>query len=129
MKGRTDEEGIDPVTDKRTDDASVRGELESHHGGKTGDPQERTMIEQVLAPENLAQAWRRVKANKGSPGIDGMTIEDFPAFAREHWPRIAQALMEGTYRPASVRRVWIAKPDGSKRPLGVPIPRPRDWIE
>jgi RNA-directed DNA polymerase len=78
------------------------------------------MIEQVLDPENLAAAWKRVKANKGAPGIDGMTIEDFPAFAREHWPRIARALMEGTYCPASVRRVWIAKPDGSKRPLGVP---------
>jgi len=78
------------------------------------------MIEQVLDPENLAAAWKRVRANKGSPGIDGMTIEAFPAFAREHWPRIAQALMEGSYRPAPVRRVWIAKPDGSKRPLGVP---------
>jgi hypothetical protein len=120
MKGRTDEEGIDPVKDKPTDDASVRGELESRRGGKNGDPQERTMIEQVLDPENLAAAWKRVKANKGAPGIDGMTIEDFPAFAREHWPRIARALMEGTYCPASVRRVWIAKPDGSKRPLGVP---------
>jgi retron-type reverse transcriptase len=120
MKGRTDEEGIDPVKDKTTDDASVRGELESRRGGKNGDPQERTMIEQVLDPENLAAAWKRVKANKGAPGIDGMTIEDFPAFAREHWPRIARALMEGTYCPASVRRVWIAKPDGSKRPLGVP---------
>ena len=120
MKGRTDEEGIDPVTDKRTEDASERGELESRHGGKNGNPQERTMIEQVLDPENLAAAWKRVEANKGSPGIDGMTIEAFPAFAREHWPRIAHALMEGTYRPASVRRVWIAKPDGSKRPLGVP---------
>jgi RNA-directed DNA polymerase len=120
MKGRTDEEGIDPVKDKPTDDASVRGELESRRGRKNGDPQERTMIEQVLDPENLAAAWKRVKANKGAPGIDGMTIEDFPAFAREHWPRIARALMEGTYGPASVRRVWIAKPDGSKRPLGVP---------
>ena len=81
-----------------------------------------TLID-VLEPENLAQAWKRVKANKGSPGIDGMTVEDFPAFWREHGPRIADALMEGTYRPASVRRVWIAKPDGSKRPLGVPTVR------
>lgn len=58
MKGRTDEEGNDPVTDKPTDDASVRGELESRHGGKHGTPQERTtMIERVLDPENLAAAW------------------------------------------------------------------------
>lgn len=120
MKGRTGKEGVDPVTDKPADDASVRGELESRHGGKHGAPQERTMIGQILEPENLAQAWKRVKANKGAPGIDGMTIEAFPALVREHWPRIARDLMEGIYHPAPVRRVWIAKPDGSKRPLGVP---------
>lgn len=59
MKGRTDKEGFDPVEDKQTDDASVRGELESRHGGKHGTPQERmtTMIEQVLDPQNLSQAW------------------------------------------------------------------------
>jgi RNA-directed DNA polymerase len=65
------------------------------------------MIEEILEPENLAQAWQRVKANQGAPGIDGMTVEDFPAFAREHWPRIATAIREGNYRPAPVRRVWI----------------------
>ena len=43
------------------------------------------MIEEILQPENLAQAWKRVKANKGAPGIDGMTVEDFPAFARKEW--------------------------------------------
>ena len=101
MKGRTNEEGVDPVTDKPADDASVRGELESRRGGKHGAPQERTMIEEILDPENLAEAWKRVKANKGAPGIDGMTVEAFPAFAREHWPRIARALMEGTYRPGA----------------------------
>ena len=78
------------------------------------------MIEEILEPENLAAAWKRVKANKGAPGIDGMTVEDFPAFAREYWPRIATAIREGNYRPASVRRVWIPKPDGSQRPLGIP---------
>ena len=78
------------------------------------------MIEEILEPGNLAQAWKRVKANKGAPGIDGMTVEDFPAFAREHWPRIATAISEGNYRPAPVRRVWIPKPDGSQRPLGIP---------
>ena len=78
------------------------------------------MMERVLAAENLHAAWRRVKANAGAPGVDGMTVEAFPAFAREHWPRIRSALMAGTYRPAPVRRVFIPKPDGSQRPLGVP---------
>jgi RNA-directed DNA polymerase len=120
MKDRTNEEGIDPVTDGPTDDARRRGESERHCGGKHGAPQERDMIEEILEPENLAQAWKRVKANKGAPGIDGMTVEDFPAFAREHWPRIATAIREGNYRPAPVRRVWIPKPDGAQRPLGIP---------
>jgi RNA-directed DNA polymerase len=78
------------------------------------------MIEQILAPENLRRAWQRVKSNAGAPGIDGMTVEEFPAFSREHWPRIRSALMDGTYRPAPVRRVFIPKPDGQQRPLGVP---------
>ena len=120
MKGRTDEEGINPVPDKRADTASVRGEFESRHGGKHGDPRARDMIEEILDTENLAEAWKRVKANKGAPGIDGMTFGAFPAFAREHWPRIAEAIRDGTYRPASVKRAWIDKPDGTKRPLGIP---------
>jgi RNA-directed DNA polymerase len=78
------------------------------------------MIEEILESENCAAAWQRVKANKGAPGIDGMTVEDFPAFAREHWPWIAIAIRNGTYRPAPVRRVMIPKPDGTQRPLGIP---------
>jgi RNA-directed DNA polymerase len=120
MKDRTNEEGIDPATDKPTDDARRRGALESRGGGKHGAPQERTMIEEILEPDNLARAWQRVNANQGAPGIDGMAVADFPAFAREHWPRIAIAIRNGTYRPASVRRVFIPKPDGAQRPLGIP---------
>ena len=120
MKDRTNEEGIDPVTDKPADDARRRGALESRGGGKHGTPQGRTMIEEILEPENLAEAWKRVKANKGAPGIDGMTVADFPAFARGHWPRIAAASRNGTYHPAPVRRVMIPKPDGTERPLGIP---------
>ncbi len=120
MKGRTNEEGIDPAGDEPVDDAGWRDEHERSGGGKHGAPQERNRIEEILEPENLARAWKRVRANKGTPGIDGMTVADFPAFAREHWPRIASAIREGTYRPASVRRVWIPKPDGSQRPLGIP---------
>ena len=78
------------------------------------------MMEQVLDSENLHAAWRRVTTNAGAPGIDGMTVDAFPAFARKHWPRIRSALASGTYRPAAVRRVFIPKPDGTQRPLGVP---------
>jgi len=79
-----------------------------------------TMIERILDSENLRRAWQRVRSNAGAPGVDGMTVEDFPAFCRSHWPRIRAMLVEGTYRPAPVRRVFIPKPDGSQRPLGVP---------
>ena len=120
MKGQTNKEGPDHVEDIRANTASGRGKDESRRDGKHGDPQEETMMERILASENLAAAWKRVKANKGAPGIDGMTVKAFPAFCREHWPRIRQAIMEGTYSPASVRRVFIPKPDGSQRPLGVP---------
>ena len=120
MKDQTKQEGSDPAEDMRADTASRRGEHESQCGGRHGDPQAENMMEQILAPENLSQAWKRVKANKGAPGIDGMTVEDFPAFCRKHWPRISSAIKEGKYRPAAVRRVFIPKPDGSQRPLGVP---------
>jgi RNA-directed DNA polymerase len=120
MKGRTNKEGIDPATDKPTENARARGELESRDGEKNGTPQERNMIEEILDPENFAQAWKRVRANKGAPGIDGMTIGDFPAFAREQWPRISTAIRNGTYRPAPVRRVMIPKADGTERSLGIP---------
>jgi len=78
------------------------------------------LMEAVLSPANLQQAWRRVKSNRGAPGIDGMRIEDFPAHAREHWSVIRQSLSDGSYRPQPVRRVNIPKPDGGERALGIP---------
>jgi len=79
------------------------------------------LMERVLVPENLRNAWHQVKANHGAPGVDGMTIEDFPAFAREHWPSIRQAVREETYQPSPVRRTEIPKRHGQgKRLLGIP---------
>jgi RNA-directed DNA polymerase len=65
-------------------------------------------------------AWQRVKANKGAAGMDGMSIDAFPEFARQHWERIRSALEGGTYRPAAVLRVMIPKASGGERPLGIP---------
>jgi RNA-directed DNA polymerase len=78
------------------------------------------LMQRVLAPGNLRRAWKRVKANRGAPGVDGMRIEDFPAFARGHWHSIRQALHDGSYRPQAVRRVMIPKPGGGERALGIP---------
>jgi RNA-directed DNA polymerase len=79
-----------------------------------------SVMQEVLEPENLRSALRQVQANKGSPGIDGMRVDGLTGFLREHWPRIRQQLMNGTYRPQPVRRVEIPKPDGGTRKLGVP---------
>ena len=78
------------------------------------------LLEAALARENVARAWRRVKANKGSAGVDGLSIAASSDYLALHWPQIRQQLLDGTYRPQPVRRVQIPKPDGSKRDLGIP---------
>ena len=77
-------------------------------------------MEEVCDRENLERAWKRVRSNKGSPGVDGMTIDDAKDYLREHWPSIRSQLLEGTYQPQPVKRVEIPKPDGGVRKLGVP---------
>jgi RNA-directed DNA polymerase len=79
-----------------------------------------TTVEEVVSSENMQQAWQRVKANKGAPGIDNMTIADYPEFARTNWPRIKTSLLDGSYDPAPVKRVEIPKDSGGTRPLGIP---------
>jgi RNA-directed DNA polymerase len=78
------------------------------------------LMEEVCDRGNLERAWKRVKRNKGSPGADGMTIDDAKAFLREHWPNIRSQLLDGSYQPHPVKRVEIPKPDGGVRKLGVP---------
>ena len=78
------------------------------------------MWERMLSPENLGRALRRVRANAGAPGVDGMTTEELVPWLREHWAQVRQALDAGTYRPSPVRRVVIPKPGGGERLLGVP---------
>jgi len=120
MKDQTSQESTNPVEGERPDQAGRLGHASSRHGGKHGRIQNDPWIEQVLDRENLTTAWKRVKTNGGAPGIDAMSVDDFPAFFRGHWERICSELRSGTYRPAPVRRVFIPKPDGSQRPLGVP---------
>jgi len=78
------------------------------------------LMEEVCERENLKQALRRVKSNKGAPGVDGMTVQALPAYLREHWPAIRATLLGGTFKPQPVRRVEIPKPDGGVRKLGIP---------
>jgi RNA-directed DNA polymerase len=78
------------------------------------------LMEEVCSRENLEAAWKRVRRNKGSPGVDGMTIDAAKDYLREHWPNIRSQLLRGTYQPLPVKRVEIPKPDGGIRKLGVP---------
>ena len=78
------------------------------------------LMEAIFERENLSKALQRVQANEGSPGIDGMTVEELPGYLNEHWPTIREQLMSGTYKPKPVRRVEIPKPDGGVRKLGIP---------
>jgi RNA-directed DNA polymerase len=89
------------------------------HVREKPDPEE-DLLERIVARENMLLAWKRVKANKGAAGMDDMSIDDFAAYAREHWPEIREAILAGTYQPKPVRRVEIPKTGGGKRPLGIP---------
>jgi RNA-directed DNA polymerase len=80
----------------------------------------RQVMEAVCERENLREALKRVQANQGSPGIDGMTVEQLPEYLKQHWPARREQLQSGTYQPQPVKRVEIPKPDGGVRKLGIP---------
>jgi RNA-directed DNA polymerase len=78
------------------------------------------LLGQALARENMARAWKRVKANKGSAGVDGRTVQDTGVYLQTAWPDIRERVLDGSYRPEPVRRVGIPKPGGGTRELGIP---------
>ena len=99
------EEGIEPP--------AVKCEPESPT--QTG-----SLMEEVCQRDNLWQALKRVQANKGAAGVDGLTVLKLPKHLKRHWPKIREQLLAGTYRPQPVKRVEIPKPDGGVRKLGIP---------
>jgi RNA-directed DNA polymerase len=108
------------VRDLISDEAS--GPPHEHPGAGSARPKAGagTLLEAALTRENLQAAWKRVKANKGAAGVDGLDIEQTAQLLRTSWPQTRQALLAGTYRPQPVRKVMIPKPDGSQRELGIP---------
>lgn len=107
---------------KREGEACVRGEhdeAESARGAQT-DCGAGDLLGQALARRNMAAAWRHVKANKGSAGVDGRTVQDTAKYLLTAWPNIRARLLDGSYRPEPVRRVGIPKPGGGQRELGIP---------
>jgi len=83
-------------------------------------PGREDLLGQALASANLEAAWKRVKSNRGSAGVDGLSIAETADYLRAHWPRTRASLLDGSYRPMPVRRVQIPKPDGGVRELGIP---------
>lgn len=103
------------------------GEAMSPNGGvdsqrvKEDRPLDPVSVEYVVNRENMRRAWKQVKANGGASGIDGITIEEFPMYAKTEWEGIKTSLLEGTYKPRPVRRVEIPKDSGGTRNLGIPV--------
>jgi len=106
----------DPASDEAC------GPPREHPGTGLAKPKAGTggLLEAALTRQNLQTAWKRVKANKGAAGVDGLDIEQTAKMLQTRWPQIRQALLAGSYRPSPVRKVMIPKPDGSQRELGIP---------
>jgi RNA-directed DNA polymerase len=103
--------------------AGVRVEATTAERGnvRSGTQEEqRCLMELVVERQNCLAALKRVKANKGSPGIDGMTVGELPAYLKANWFRIREDLLTGRYQPQPVKRVAIPKPGGGERELGIP---------
>src|ERR1700741_5410589 len=98
-------EGTEPFVAKPTSESSASAEQ---------------LMEEMCERANLVRAWKRVRSNQGSPGVDGMTTGDAKDYVREHWPSIRSQLLDGTSQPQPVKRVEIPKPGGGVRKLGVP---------
>ena len=79
------------------------------------------LMEQVCDPKNFVRAYRRVRANKGKPGVDGMTVRELADWLRHNYAALAASLLDGTYQPLPVRGVQIPKPGGGQRQLGIPV--------
>ena len=101
-------------------------EHEEYAGARSADRQETEetdcadLLERILSRGNLNRAYKRVKANKGAPGIDGMTVEDVLPWLRGHREELLDQIRSGKYKPQPVRRKEIPKPDGGTRKLGIP---------
>jgi group II intron reverse transcriptase/maturase len=125
MKGRKQKKSEDTWLQRD------RAELEGYAGGQTyiwiaennitnADQPSNGMLEQILSPTNLNQAYKRVKSNKGRGGVDKMEVESLLDYLVHHKEELIQSILEGTYRPNPVRRVEIPKENGKMRMLGIP---------
>lgn len=103
------------VPPAKPEDERVMGESQPQDSSEDS-----SLMAQVVDRDNLLQALKQVKRNKGAAGVDGMTVDELPAYLKQHWPEIKTQLLKGSYQPQPVLRVEIPKPDGRKRKLGIP---------
>ena len=109
------------VREGETDAATRSGEASTApHGDERSGDDDTRLMERVVARENVVAALKRVQKNKGSPGIDGMTVEELRDHLKKAWPELREQLLSGTYEPQPVKRQLIPKADGGTRELGVP---------
>lgn len=123
MKPKNPENNRHLEEESRVEDSTAS--LEGNHGFATIKRSERPnfkleLMEEVLSRSNLELALRRVRQNKGSAGIDGMTVDELPDYLKRNWEAIKMQLLQGKYKPSPVKRVEIPKPDGGVRQLGIP---------
>ena len=111
--GRTHRDGGEASETERREEDPTATNGDEHSGT-------RALLEAVLERDNLFRALKRVKSNRGSPGVDGMRTDDLPAHLRVHWPRLREELLAGRYQPQPVRRCEIPKASGGTRILGIP---------
>ena len=96
-----------------------------HPGNEETAGRSQNLLEAILYRDNLNRAYNRVKANKGAPGVDGMTVEEALPWLKEHGKEMTEAIRSGKYKPTAVRRKEIPKPDGGVRKLGIPTVKDR----
>jgi RNA-directed DNA polymerase len=102
-----------PTGESRKAGGEENESLEAMHAPESPSPaRSGRLMEEIVDRENLKEALRRVKANKGSPGVDGMTVNQLDDYLKQQWPTILEQLLSGTYKPKPVKRVEIPKPDG-----------------
>jgi RNA-directed DNA polymerase len=111
--GRTEAGRGEAASEAASDEAALARHAQTDWGASD-------LLGQALARKNMAAAWKRVKANKGSAGVDGRTVQDTGGYLKAAWPDIRRRLLDGSYRPDPVRRVGIPKPGGGVRELGIP---------
>lgn len=108
------------ISRERNSRGTVTGASSPSGKQEPWEPWGNSLLEEMLASENMKRALRRVKENKGAAGIDEMSVEELEPYLKEEWPRIRKELLESRYKPMAVRRVVIPKAEGGERLLGIP---------